>query len=347
MSGGASCMPGSAVLLTGGAGFVGSHVAVELLGAGYRPVILDNLCNSRASTVERVGEIAGMPVPFVQGDIRDGALLQRVLREHGIRAVIHLAALKSVGASIRMPLEYWDNNVVGSIRLVEAMQACGVHALVFSGSTAVHGEPRQLPVIESHPFAPTTPYGQTKLAVEHVLRDVAASDPRWRMCLLRYFNPAGAHPSGRIGEDPDSVPDNLMPLVLRAAAGLMPELQIWGDDYPTPDGTGVRDFIHVMDLAAGHVAALRHLDSMSCEAINLGTGRGCSVMELVRTFERVNGVRVPHVIRPRRDGDVAISFADPSLAAQRLGWRTQRTVEDMCRDAWRWQNSPAARHAQA
>ncbi|HAN16688.1 MAG TPA: UDP-glucose 4-epimerase GalE, partial [Chloroflexi bacterium] len=300
MSGTISCEPGSAVLLTGGAGFVGSHVAVELLATGYRPVILDNLCNSRASTVDRIGRIAGATVPFVQGDIRDGAQLRKMMIEHDIRAVIHLAALKSIGASIRMPLEYWDNNVVGSIRLLEAMRDCGVHALVFSGSTAVHGEPRQLPVTESHPFGPATPYGRTKLAIERLLRDVADSDDRWRICTLRYFNPVGAHESGLIGEDPDSIPDNLMPLVLQAAAGVLPELQIWGNDYPTPDGTGVRDFIHVMDLAAGHVAALRNLDSMSCEAINLGTGKGCSVLELVHTFERVNGVRVPHAFRPRR-----------------------------------------------
>jgi UDP-glucose 4-epimerase len=305
-------------------------------------VILDNLCNSEPSVVARVERIAGITVPLVVGDIRDAALLRRTMREHRTQAVIHLAALKSVGASIRMPLEYWDNNVHGSIRLIEAMQDCDVRSLVFSGSTAVHGEPKKLPVHESHPFGPTTPYGQTKLAIESLLRDVAGSDSRWHICTLRYFNPVGAHESGLIGEDPDGVPDNLLPLVLRAAAGLLPELQIWGNDYPTADGTGVRDFIHVMDLASGHVAALGNLDSMSFEAINLGTGKGCSVLELVHTFERVNGVRVPHAFRPRRDGDVAISFADASRALHRLGWQTRRSLEDICRDAWRWQQSAGA-----
>jgi UDP-glucose 4-epimerase len=225
---------------------------------------------------------------------------------------------------------------------MESMRDCGVFRMVFSSSATVYGEPERLPIPETHREAPTNPYGQTKLAIEQLLRDIAKGDASWRMCMLRYFNPVGAHESGLIGEDPNGIPNNLMPFVLRVVAGLAPELQIWGNDYPTPDGTGVRDFIHVMDLASGHVAALRSLDSMSFEAINLGTGKGCSVLELVHTFERVNGVRVPHAFRPRRDGDVAISFADASRALHRLGWQTRRSLEDICRDAWRWQQSAGA-----
>lgn len=332
----------SRVLLTGGTGFLGSHIAVELAQAGLRPVLLDNLCNSKVSVLERLAAIVGGPVDFVQGDIRDGALMRRTLREHGIQSVIHLAGLKAVGESVQRPLDYWDNNVVGTLRMLEAMAECGVHSLVFSSSATVYGEPERLPVTESHRLSATSPYGQTKLAIERMLRDLSASDPCWRICMLRYFNPAGAHPSGLIGEDPNDVPNNLMPYVLKVASGTFPALSVWGGDYPTVDGTGVRDFIHVADLASGHVRALERLASMRCEAINLGTGHGTSVLELVRAFERVNGVQVPLVMKARRPGDVASCYADASMALERLAWRTRRTVEDMCRDAWRWQRNAAA-----
>ncbi|MBM4006033.1 MAG: UDP-glucose 4-epimerase GalE [Planctomycetes bacterium] len=344
MSGAGSNSSTASILVTGGTGFIGSHIAVELAHAGLRPVLYDNLCNSKASVVDHLATIIGKPVDFVQGDIRDGDLMRRTLREQHVTAVIHLAALKSVGESIQEPERYHEWNVGGSQSLIDAMQSTGVRHLVFSSSAAVYGVPERVPVSEDHPCAPTHPYGHTKLAVESLLKTRAASDASWHIVMLRYFNPVGAHDSGLIGEDPSNAPDNLMPLVMSAAAG-MTELQVWGTDYPTPDGSGVRDFIHVCDLAAGHVAALRHLDGMRCEAINLGTGRGISVLELVQTFERVNGVRVPLVLRGRRDGDVAISCASVGRAFERLGWRIQRTLEDMCRDAWRWQNSVAARQA--
>jgi UDP-glucose 4-epimerase len=334
--------PSQSILLTGGAGFIGSHIAVEVARAGHRPVIFDNLCNAKASVIDRLGRIIGSPVTFVQGDIRDGDLMRRTLRDHGVRCVIHLAGLKAVGESVQKPLEYWDNNVVGTLRMLEAMNDCGVRSLVFSSSATVYGEPEKLPITEQHRLMATSPYGQTKLAIEHMLRDLAASDPRWHLCLLRYFNPVGAHESGLIGEDPNGIPNNLMPFVLRVASGQFKELSVWGGDYPTPDGTGVRDYIHVVDLALGHVAAMQRLDAMRCEAINLGTGRGSSVLEMVRAFEKVNGVKVPFVIKDRRPGDVTSCFADPAVALSRLGWKTQRTLEDMCRDAWRWQQSPAA-----
>jgi UDP-glucose 4-epimerase len=310
---------------------------VELAKAGHRPVVLDNLCNSKPSVMERVGRIIGKPVDFVQGDIRDGDVLRRTLRDFKVRSVIHLAGLKAVGESVSMPLAYYDNNVVGTLRLLEAMDACDVRSIVFSSSATVYGVPKQLPVDESHPLSTTNPYGQTKLVIEGILRDLRQASDRWHICMLRYFNPVGAHESGTIGEDPHGMPNNLMPFVLKVAAGRAKELSVWGSDYPTPDGTGVRDYIHVVDLALGHVRAMERLDTMTCEAINLGTGRGTSVLELVHAFERVNGVRVPFVMKDRRAGDVASCFADPSLALQRLGWKTERSVDDMCRDAWRWQ----------
>ena len=325
------------ILLTGGAGFIGSHICVELAKAGHRPVVLDNLCNSKPSVMERVGRIIGRPVDFVQGDIRDGDVLRRTLRDFKVRSVIHLAGLKSVGESGSMPLAYYDNNVAGTLRLLEAMDACDVRSIVFSSSATVYGVPKQLPVDESHPLSTTNPYGQTKLVIEGMLRDLRQASDRWHICMLRYFNPVGAHESGTIGEDPHGMPNNLMPFVLKVAAGRAKELSVWGGDYPTPDGTGVRDYIHVVDLALGHVRAMERLDTMACEAINLGTGDGTSVLELVRAFERVNGVRVPFVMKDRRAGDVPSCFADPSLARTRLGWKTERSIDDMCRDAWRWQ----------
>jgi UDP-glucose 4-epimerase len=330
------------ILLTGGAGFIGSHICVELAKAGHRPVVLDNLCNSKPSVMERVGRIIGKPVDFVQGDIRDGDVLRRTLRDFKVRSVIHLAGLKAVGESVSMPLAYYDNNVVGTLRLLEAMDACDVRSIVFSSSATVYGVPKQLPVDESHPLSTTNPYGQTKLVIEGILRDLRQASDRWHICMLRYFNPVGAHESGTIGEDPHGMPNNLMPFVLKVAAGRAKELSVWGSDYPTPDGTGVRDYIHVVDLALGHVRAMERLDTMTCEAINLGTGRGTSVLELVHAFERVNGVRVPFVMKDRRAGDVPSCFADPSLACTRLGWKTAHSIDDMCRDAWRWQQFAVA-----
>jgi UDP-glucose 4-epimerase len=330
------------ILLTGGAGFIGSHICVELAKAGHRPVVLDNLCNSKPSVMERVGRIIGKPVDFVQGDIRDGDVLRRTLRDFKVRSVIHLAGLKAVGESVSMPLAYYDNNVVGTLRLLEAMDACDVRSIVFSSSATVYGVPKQLPVDESHPLSTTNPYGQTKLVIEGILRDLRQASDRWHICMLRYFNPVGAHESGTIGEDPHGMPNNLMPFVLKVAAGRAKELSVWGTDYPTPDGTGVRDYIHVVDLALGHVRAMERLDTMTCEAINLGTGRGTSVLELVKAFERVNGVRIPFVMKDRRAGDVASCFADPSLARTRLGWKTEHSIDDMCRDAWRWQQFAVA-----
>jgi UDP-glucose 4-epimerase len=330
------------ILLTGGAGFIGSHICVELAKAGHRPVVLDNLCNSKPSVMERVGRIIGKPVDFVQGDIRDGDVLRRTLRDFKVRSVIHLAGLKAVGESVSMPLAYYDNNVVGTLRLLEAMDACDVRSIVFSSSATVYGVPKHLPVDESHPLSTTNPYGQTKLVIEGILRDLRQASDRWHICMLRYFNPVGAHESGTIGEDPHGMPNNLMPFVLKVAAGRAKELSVWGTDYPTPDGTGVRDYIHVVDLALGHVRAMERLDTMTCEAINLGTGRGTSVLEMVHAFERVNGVRVPFVMKDRRAGDVPSCFADPSLACTRLGWKTAHSIDDMCRDAWRWQQFAVA-----
>ena len=332
------------ILLTGGAGFIGSHTCVELARAGHRPVVLDNFCNSKPSVLDRVAQIAGHRVECIHGDIRDAVLLRKVFADHAITSVIHLAGLKAVGESVRQPLPYYDNNVLGTLRLLEAMQDSAVRRIVFSSSATVYGEPQRLPIDETHPVSANSPspYGRTKLIIEQMLQDVSRADDRWRICMLRYFNPIGAHQSGLIGEDPNDVPNNLMPFILKVASRQFAELSVWGNDYPTPDGTGVRDYIHVVDLAAGHVRALDQLDSMRCEAINLGTGRGTSVLELVDAFQRVNGVAIPHVMKPRRTGDVAACFADATLAATRLGWRTERTIDDMCRDAWRWQQSGGA-----
>ena len=329
------------VLLTGGAGFIGSHIAAELALAGHEPVILDNLCNSKIGVLGRLSSIIGRSLRFIQGDIRDVELVKHTLATHHVQSVIHLAGLKAVGDSVKEPLAYYDNNVVGTLRLLEAMHACNVRSIVFSSSATVYGNPDRLPLRESHPLSTTNPYGQTKLVIEEMLRDLHRSDSRWHICMLRYFNPIGAHASGMIGEDPNGVPTNLMPFVQRVAAGELKELPVWGNDYDTPDGTGVRDYIHVVDLATGHMRAMEKLESMGCEAINLGTGLGSSVLDVVRTFERVNGVRIPLAIKARRPGDVPACYADPSIAFERLGWKTQRTLDDMCRDAWTWQQFSA------
>lgn len=332
------------ILVTGGAGFIGSHTCVALAAAQLPFLILDNLCNSRRSVLQRLEHITGAPVPFVEGDVRDADRLQRILVEHGIDAVIHFAALKSVGESVREPLRYYDNNVAGTIALLRAMQVCNVRTLVFSSSATVYGEPALVPIREDAPLSTQNPYGATKLMMEQVLADVDAAEPgQWRLARLRYFNPVGAHESGLIGEDPRDVPNNLLPYVAQVATGQRPYLSVYGGDYPTPDGTGVRDYIHVCDLADGHVAALRYLrEHTGLLTVNLGTGKPASVLEMVRAFERASGREVPYRIVARRPGDVAQCWADPLRAEQLLGWRARHGLDRMCFDAWRWQSGVAA-----
>ena len=331
------------ILVTGGAGFIGSHTCVALAQAGIPFLILDNFSNSQRSVLERLGRITGAAVPCVEGDVRDEALLARVLAEHSITGVIHFAAFKAVGESVREPLRYYDNNVAGTLTLLRAMQAAGVRSIVFSSSATVYGDPATLPVREDFPLSATNPYGQSKLMMEQMLADVDASEPGlWSIARLRYFNPVGAHESGLIGEDPQDVPNNLAPYVAQVAAGWREALSVYGNDYPTPDGTGVRDYIHVCDLAEGHVAALRYLREHSgLLTVNLGTGRPVSVLEMVRGFERASGRPVPLRIVPRRAGDVASCWADPSLAERLLGWRAERGLDAICADAWRWQDGVA------
>jgi UDP-glucose 4-epimerase len=328
------------ILLTGGTGYIGSHTAVVLAQAGHRVVLYDNLCNSRAEVAERLARIVGHSVPLVQGDVRDGERLAQTLRAHQIEAVVHFAGLKAVGESVAQPLAYYDNNVAGTLALLRAMQACGVRTLVFSSSATVYGEPRYLPLDEAHPTSATNPYGRSKLHIEEMLADLAVSDASWRLACLRYFNPVGAHDSGLIGEDPQGVPNNLMPYVAQVASGRRERLQVFGADYPTPDGTGVRDYIHVMDLADGHEAALRFLQAHTgWHAFNLGTGQGHSVLEMVRAFEAASGRAVPYTIVARRPGDVATCYASADKAARLLQWRACRNLQDMCASTWRWQQN--------
>lgn len=331
------------ILVTGGAGFIGSHTCVALAAANRPFVVLDNFDNSRPDVLTRVGQIIGREVPFVEGDVRDEALVRRVLAEHGIKAVIHFAALKAVGESMAQPLRYYDNNVAGTVTLLRAMQASGVRQIVFSSSATVYGDPDTVPVREDFPFRPANVYGHTKAMMEQVLADLCTAEPDWRVARLRYFNPVGAHESGLIGEDPQGIPNNLMPYVAQVAVGQRTELSVFGNDYPTPDGTGVRDYIHVMDLAEGHVAALDHLDRQAgLLTVNLGTGRPASVLDLVKAFERACGKPIPYKVAPRRAGDVAEYWADPALASQLLGWQTRRDLDTMCADVWRWQSGRAA-----
>ncbi len=332
------------ILVTGGAGFIGSHTCVALAQAGIPFMVLDNLCNSRRSVLERVERITGAPASFIEGDIRDTALLQRVFAEHPVEGVIHFAALKSVGESVREPLRYYDNNVAGTVALLGAMRAANVRTLVFSSSATVYGDPASVPIREDFPLSATNAYGWSKLMMEQVLADVDASEPgQWRIARLRYFNPVGAHASGLIGEDPQDIPNNLLPYVAQVAVGLREQLSVYGNDYPTPDGTGVRDYIHVCDLAEGHVAALRYLrDHPGLLTVNLGTGRPVSVLEMVRAFERASGRAVPYRIVARRPGDVAQCWADPALAQQLLGWTAKLGLDQMCEDAWRWQSGVGA-----
>ncbi len=326
------------VLVTGGAGYIGSHTCVELLEGSLDVVLVDNYCNSRRSVPERIHRIAGKTTPIYDGDVRDSALLDKIFSEHAISAVIHFAGLKAVGESVADPLAYFDNNVAGSLSLARAMARHGVKSLVFSSSATVYGDPHTVPIREEFPLLPTNPYGRSKLMVEDMCRDLAGSDPEWRIALLRYFNPVGAHPSGLLGEDPNGIPNNLMPYISRVAAGALKELSVFGSDYPTPDGTGVRDYIHVMDLAAGHLAALRFLEKRpGILTVNLGTGRGYSVLEMLRAFEGTSKRNIPHRIAARRPGDIPACYADPSKAAALLGWRAHRDIDSMCADTWRWQ----------
>lgn len=328
------------VLLTGGAGYIGSHTAVECLAAGHEVVVFDNLSNSSVKSLDRVARIAGRPVAFVQGDIRDRAALRALFTRHAIDAVVHFAGLKAVGESVEKPLLYYDNNIAGSVALFEVMAEAGVKSVVFSSSATVYGDPTRVPITEDFPLSATNPYGRSKLFIEEMLRDVARSDDGWTIALLRYFNPVGAHESGLIGEDPRGIPNNLMPYIAQVAVGRRLHLNVFGGDYPTPDGTGVRDYIHVVDLSRGHVAALNRLHHKTggVHVWNLGTGHGVSVLEMVRAFEAASGKKVPCEIVARRPGDVAQCWADPSQAAHDLGWRAVHDLPRMCADAWRWQS---------
>lgn len=331
----------SCVLVTGGAGYIGSHTCIELMAAGHEVVVVDNLCNAKQEAIRRVEEIAQRSLKaFHKADVRDRGAMRSIFRSDRIDAVIHFAALKAVGESVAKPLMYYENNIAGTVALAEVMAEAAVKTLVFSSSATVYGDPASVPIREDFPTGPTNPYGRTKWMMEYVLRDLAAADPEWRVALLRYFNPVGAHPSGRIGEDPNGIPNNLMPFVSQVAVGKRPRLSVFGGDYPTPDGTGVRDYIHVVDLALGHVKALDKLTQRpGVLTVNLGTGVGYSVLDIVKAFEKACGRPVPYEIVARRPGDIATCYADPTFAAQELGWRAERGIEEMCADAWRWQSN--------
>lgn len=327
------------ILLTGGAGFIGSHTCLELLQAGYDVVVVDNLSNSNPESLNRVMEIVGKPLRFYNVDLLDFDGLGHVFVEHEIEAVIHFAGYKSVDESVRDPLSYYHNNITGTLILLDIMQMFGVKKFVFSSSATVYGYPERVPVKEEESLKATNPYGRTKQMIEVILNDLIAADPSWSISLLRYFNPVGAHPSGRIGEDPKGVPNNIMPYLTQVAVGKLQTLRVFGSDYPTADGTGVRDYIHVVDLAKGHLKALeRSLHTQGITAYNLGTGTGYSVLELVRTFEKIANRKVPYQLVDRRPGDVAISYADPRKAERELGWKAEKDLEAMCIDAWRWQS---------
>lgn len=327
------------ILVTGGAGYIGSHTCVELLNAGHVVVVFDNFSNSRPEALHRVQTITGKTLQLVKGDIRDQGALEETIRRFGCSSVIHFAGLKAVGESVEKPLEYYDNNVIGTHRLLQAMGNCGLKTLVFSSSATVYGEPQFLPLTEDHPLSATNPYGRTKLVIEDMLRDLYRSDPSWKIGILRYFNPVGAHESGLIGEDPQGIPNNLMPFVAQVAVGRRECLKIWGNDYPTPDGTGVRDYIHVVDLALGHLKALNRLQDSQCFEVNLGTGTGYSVLDVIKAFEKACGRPVLYELAPRRAGDVASCYAHPALATELINWRAERSLDAMCVDVWRWQSN--------
>jgi UDP-glucose 4-epimerase len=330
----------SRVLVTGGAGYIGSHTCIELMAAGHDVTIVDNFCNSKPAVLERIAQITRSKPVFIQADVRDRSALDDIFDAGDYEAVIHFAGLKAVGESVAKPLEYYDNNVSGTIALCQAMHRCGVRTLVFSSSATVYGDPGQLPLTEDAHLSVTNPYGRSKLMVEDVLRDLAIAAPGWRIALLRYFNPIGAHESGLIGEDPRGVPNNLLPYVAQVAVGKLKKLRVFGADYATPDGTGVRDYIHVCDLANGHVAALRYLaEHAGVTTANLGTGQGYSVLQVVRAFEQASGRPVPYELAPRRSGDIAACYADPALAEKLFGWRARFDIERMCADTWRWQQA--------
>lgn len=326
--------------MTGGAGYIGSHCCVELLNAGYEVVVLDNLCNSSRESLRRVEELTGKSLQFEEVDLLDAEATSRVVGAHDFSAVIHFAGLKAVGESVEMPLRYHHNNVTGTLHLLESMQKHGIKRLVFSSSATVYGDPVSLPIREGFQTTATNPYGRTKLMIEEILSDLAVSDPAWKLIALRYFNPVGAHASGRIGEDPRGIPNNLMPYIMQVAIGRREKLGVFGGDYPTRDGTGVRDYIHVVDLAIGHLAALRKLDeTQGCAHYNLGTGTGYSVLEMLAAVRKASGKEIAYEILARRPGDIAECYADPQLAARELGWRAERGLDAMVADAWRWQLS--------
>ena len=329
------------VLLTGGSGYIGSHTAVECLNAGHEVVVFDNLSNSSRMSLDRVAQITGKSSTFIEGDIRDREALSQLFSQHDIDAVIHFAGLKAVGESVDKPLLYYDNNIVGSIALFEAMAEAGVKSIVFSSSATVYGDPASVPITEDFPLSATNPYGRSKLFIEEMLRDIARSDAEWSIILLRYFNPVGAHESGLIGEDPRGIPNNLMPYIAQVAGGRRPYLNIFGGDYPTPDGTGVRDYIHVVDLARGHVAALNRMQQgiQGIHTWNLGTGQGLSVLDMVQAFEVASGKTINYQIVARREGDVAQCWADPSRAQRDLNWHAELDLTRMCADTWRWQQA--------
>lgn len=327
------------ILVTGGTGYIGSHTVVELLAAGKDVLILDNYANSSPKVLERIAKISGRAPAFREGDIRDADGLRALFAAHRIEAVIHFAGLKAVGESVEQPLTYYDNNVNGTLCLLQAMRQAGVRRLVFSSSATVYGDPHHVPIREDFPLQATNPYGRSKLMVEEMLRDLQRAEADWQIAILRYFNPVGAHPSGLIGENPNGIPNNLMPFVAQVAVGKRAQLSVFGNDYPTPDGTGVRDYIHVVDLAQGHLAALAALArSGQSLTVNLGTGQGYSVLDMVRAFEAASGRLVPYQIVARRAGDIATCYADPQLAGELLGWQARRGIGEMCADAWRWQS---------
>ena len=328
------------ILVTGGAGYIGSHTCVELLNAGYGVVVVDNLCNSNPKSLERVEELTGRKITFYRGDVRDKALMDKIFAENEIAAVIHFAGLKAVGESVAQPWRYYDNNLNSTLVLTKAMEEAGVKNIIFSSSATVYSGDNEMPLREdSHTGGCTNPYGWTKYMTEQILSGMCTADSSWSVALLRYFNPIGAHESGRIGEDPRGIPNNLRPVITQVAVGRREFLSVYGNDYPTPDGTGVRDYIHVVDLAKGHVAAVRYVtEHTGCEVFNLGTGVGYSVLEMVKTFERANNLTLPYKIVDRRPGDLPTCYADPSKSAEILGWRAEKNLEDMCRDSWRWQS---------
>lgn len=328
------------ILVTGGAGYIGSHTAVELMNAGYDVVIADNFCNSHPEVLNRIAALTGKQPVFYEADVRDTEALNNIFSQHKIESVIHFAGLKAVGESTRLPLKYYQNNIAATLILCEVMQQHNVFDLVFSSSATVYGDPHAVPINESFPLSATNPYGRSKLMVEEILRDVAKAEPRWGIVLLRYFNPVGAHVSGTMGEDPNGIPNNLLPFISQVAIGRLPQLSVFGNDYPTPDGTGVRDYIHVVDLAVGHIKAIERIKrERGVLTYNLGTGQGYSVLEMINAFEQASGKKIVYQIVARRPGDIAECWADPAYAANDLGWKAERNLRDMMQDTWRWQSN--------